>query len=132
MRIVREAIMNYIQDLADGYFSKPREGFPGELSAFDHDIAKMVERAQVYGHVEILRPSIEYLLAHPEIDLEHFGSADNWVWENDEVRALLVHIRKRLWPDAGPLAAGAPPGAELVPAPGREWNYSMPAVLPED
>lgn len=131
MKIIREAISNYIRAVTNGYFIRPRDGFPEDLSAFNGEIDEMAAGARHYGHYEILQPAIEYLLAHPEIDLEHLGSSENWVWENDEVRALLLHMREYLWPDAGPVPSGGPPGVELVPAGGRGWGPLMPAVLSE-
>lgn len=132
MKIIREAMEHHIREVTEGYFLHPRDGFPEDFSIFDEYIEEMVESARHYGHTDILKPGIEYLLGHPELDLQPYGSSENWVWNNDEVRALLFYVRDRLWPDAGPLPDGGPPGVELVPAPGPEWNYSMPAVLPED
>lgn len=132
MKIISEALEKHIRQVTCGYFLEPRIDFPEDLSAFDSYIDNMVESARYRGHLDILKPGIEYVLAHPELDLEGYGSPENWIWENDEVRALLVYIRNRLWPDAGPLPEGGPPGVELVPAPGLEWNLSMPAVIPDD
>lgn len=132
MRIVQRALEYHIREVTDGYFLEPRDGFPRDLSVFDEYIDEMVESARHYRHSDIMRPGIEYLLTHPELALQTYGSAENWVWSNDQVRALLLHMRDRLWPDAGPLPEGGPHGVELVSAPGLEWGLVDPAVLPEE
>ena len=132
MRIVLEALSYRIGQVTNGYFIRARPGFPESFSVFDPYIDQMAAAARERGHFEILKPGIEYLVTHPEVDLESYGSDENWVWSHDEVRALLIYIRNRLWPDAGPLPEGGPPGVELVPAPGLEWGLLDPAVRPDD
>ena len=132
MKIVERALVYHIRGIPDGYFLRERDDFGEDLSVFDQYIDEMVESARYRRHYEILKPGIEYLLSHPELDLRGYGSGENWYWTDDEIRALLIYIRTRLWPDAGPLPEGGPPGVELVPAPGLEWGLLDPAVLPED
>lgn len=106
MRTIREAPRMHIHRATDGYFLHPRDGFAKNFSGFDSDMDRMATGARERGHYEILKPGLEYLLAHPELDLESYWSSESWVWDDEEVRAVLIYLRDRLRPDAGPVPEG--------------------------
>lgn len=51
MRIIREAIWNYIRGVTNGYFIR-RRGFPEDLPAFNGEIDAMVASARHYRQMQ--------------------------------------------------------------------------------
>lgn len=50
------------------------------------------------GDREILLLGVDYLLSNPHIDTTIFQESE-YPWSDEEMRRVILEIRKRLWPD---------------------------------
>jgi len=92
-----------------------------DLTAYDGPIDAMGEAAAAENNEDILRLSIDALIALPEGRLSQFAG-DTYRWPNEEFVPLLTHAYERLWPDEPLSPPGAEPEIEFIPMTRQEWT----------
>ena len=92
----------------------------GDLTAYDSAIDRMRAAAAAGGDDDLLRLSIEALIAQPDGRLFRFAG-HSYRWPNDEFVPLLEHAYMRMWPDEERSPPGAEPEIEFVPMTPEEW-----------
>ena len=93
----------------------------GDMSAYDAAIDAMAAAARAADDDDLLRMSIDALIASPGGGrLAQFaGSA--YRWPNREFVPLLTHAFERLWPDMALSDAGDAADIEFLPMSSEEW-----------
>jgi hypothetical protein len=119
MKISDHLVMIYISFI-EAYLAT-HDLAPDRAEEWDPDIDNMGKAATMKGDMEILRLAIEHILEHPEINAEALFDTPYALGE-EAARAALARARQRLWPDAGPIPKGGPPGVALIHMPEDEWR----------
>jgi hypothetical protein len=91
-----------------------------DLTSYDGPIDEMGEAARADDNDDLLRLSIDALIAHPEGRLSQFAG-NTYRWPNEEFVPLLTHAYEQLWPDDPLSPPGAEPEIEFVPMTSAEW-----------
>ena len=116
--IIIEKYLSIITESRAALLENPAE----DLSAYDDAIDKMLVAARAEENDDLLRISIDALIAFPKGVLHEFAGSV-YRWPNKEFLALLTHAYQRLWPDM-PLSepeVGEVPTVEFVAMTSEEW-----------
>ena len=120
MIISDDMMRYYIGDITSGYFS--HHDVPADnVTEYAPFIENMRKLANLHGDLDYLRLGLEYLLAHPEIELLPFAHGDSYPYWEEQIREIIEYAWKMLWPNALPISPGGPSGVELVPMSLEEW-----------
>jgi hypothetical protein len=92
----------------------------GDLSAYDDAIDGMGAAAQAAGDGNLLRVSIDALVARPEGRLFQFAGSV-YRWPNDEFVPLLTRAYERLWPERELSFPGEEADIDFVAMSAEEW-----------
>jgi hypothetical protein len=125
MKMFDVMVERYVSSVLRGY-AEDHGVPPNDLSEYDRLIENVRYGATRHGHFDLLRLGIEHLLGRGV-------SLKDWLkpcpfGDEADLREGLAYMHKKLWPDAGPIPPGGPPGVELVPCPWEVWNVSMPGT----
>ena len=120
MRINRHVIERYLWVLTNGVAASATDPM-GELDAYDREIALMVSLARGAGEEELLRISIDSLLANPRGRIGQFNG-QVYGFREDQMEELLAYAFARAWPDAERSPPGEGIDLEFVPMSEEEWR----------
>jgi hypothetical protein len=129
MKISKELVTHYLTSLTNTYiarFDLP----PDPLDGYHDYVMRIGKDASDAGELDALKLALEHVLGNPDISSLRLAST-TYPFEEEEVRDILRYMRKTLWPDAGPISPGGPPGVELVDMPLWEWRKRRREGMPE-
>ena len=96
MKISKGMLDHYIEYITS-YYILDHDEIPDELDDCYSYVIRIKAQATKYQDLEPLRLGINYLLCHPEINLDNHGGA--YTWDDEEVREILHYIRSIVWPN---------------------------------
>jgi hypothetical protein len=118
MELSNDMIDHYLDYITVGWFNDH------EISA--DDLYEYAERLEIIKYdatrrndLQVLRLGIDYLLCHPEIDLEGHGGV--YGWDDEEVREIIRYIRRTIWPDLPPVNPDEVKDVKLVYTSRFDW-----------
>ncbi|NJO55293.1 MAG: hypothetical protein HC834_01880 [Rhodospirillales bacterium] len=120
MDISYNIIQYYLQTITVAYFGT-HDMPPDDLSGYDRYVEDLRIKAIRHRDLDALRLGFEYLLAHPEINLEEQYQGGRYPFDDAELREIIAYTRSKLWPDAGPIPPDGPPGVRLVQMSIDDW-----------
>ncbi len=91
-----------------------------DLSDYEPEINDMLRSAREAGDEDILRLSIDALLANPAGRITDFNGGV-YAYDEEDMVALLTHACAHAWPDAMRSLPGEEPQIEFVPMSDEEW-----------
>lgn len=125
MQISMSMLTKYLFNLF--WYTDMEGDVPDNFSVYDEDIERIRDLIKSYHDEEPWRLGVDYLLGNPWYSTEHL-IRNSFPYENDEIQRVLLYMRKKLWPDAGPVPLGGPPGVKLIATGLREWWDSRAAL----
>ena len=96
MKISRGMLDHYIGYITSWYITDNDE-IGDELTDYYDYVLEIKDKATKYQDLEPLRLGINYLLCHPEVNLDNHGG--DYTWDDEEVREILDYIRSIVWSD---------------------------------
>jgi hypothetical protein len=119
MRVNSHLIEKYLWILTMGRAASAEEPM-ADLSAFDPEIDEMAELARADGNEDLLRISIDALIARPEGRLRPFAG-QVYRFPDREFVQLLTYAYERIWPDMLLSLPGEEMAVEFEPMTDQEW-----------
>ena len=126
MKISRQILDHYIGYLTNFYiidYNTP----PEKLDDYYDFIMSLKKDVTNHQDLDTLRLGINYLLCHPEIDLEDHGGL--YPWDDEEVREILQYILFVIWPDNSKINCEEVENIKLIDMSKFDWWKSR-AVKP--
>lgn len=118
MKISRGILNHYIGYVTDFYISDNNIP-PDELTGYYDYVVDLKTDAIRHEDLESLRLGINYLLCHPEIDLDSHGGM--YPYDDEEVREILMYIRSIIWSDNSKVNCEEVKDVELVDINKFDW-----------
>lgn len=125
MRVSIEVIQRYVWSLTEGRAASSTEPM-ADLEAYDPEIDEIGARAAAAGESELLRLSLDALIAGPR-DRLHTFRGQVYSFPGRELTDLLAYAYVRLWPDREPSLPGTEMPVEFELMTDEEW-----AVAPDN
>jgi hypothetical protein len=119
MEISNGMLNHYLDYITIGWFDDD-ESVPAEnVSEYFNQVAVIKQDATRRNDLEPLRLGLDYLLCHPEIDLEAHGG--RYGWDDKEVRDIIRYIRRTIWPELPPVNPDEVKDVKLVYTSRFDW-----------
>lgn len=125
MRVSKDVIERYVWSLTMGRAASSPEPM-ADLEAYDAEIDEMGARAEAAGEGELLRLSLDALIAGPR-DRLHTFLGQVYSFPGNEITNLLAYAYVRLWPDREPSEPGTEMPVDFVRMGEEDW-----AVAPDN
>lgn len=119
MKVNYYVIQRYITMLTEGRMASDPDVI-GDWEMFEPEMEEMVTAARADDDEDLLRLSIDALVADPEGRVDEFVGQVHGFTEEDMVE-LLTHAFEHIWPDALMSLPGEGPVMEFVPMSDAEW-----------
>jgi hypothetical protein len=118
MDISKGMIDNYLEYVTFGWFDN--ESVPAtSLDEYHPRVVKLAQSAKRHNDLELLRLGLDYLLCHPEIDLD--GHGGYYSWDDGDVREIIHYIRRTVWPNLPSIDPMEVKDVKLVPMSLFDW-----------
>jgi hypothetical protein len=118
MEISKDLIDHYLEDITLCWFNDHE--VPAESLDEYYNLTSGIKQGAIRRNdLNILRLGLDYLLCHPEIDLEAHGS--RYGWDDEEVRDIIRYIRRTIWPDLPPVNPDEVKDVKLVYTSRFDW-----------
>jgi hypothetical protein len=118
MEISNGMLNHYLDYVTIGWFDD--HDIPADdLGEYHQRIVKLERSAKRRNDLNPLRLGLDYLLCHPEIDLEAHGG--RYGWDDEEVRDIIRYIRRTIWPDLPPVNPDEVKDVKLVYTSRFDW-----------
>jgi hypothetical protein len=118
MEISKDFIDHYLEDITLCWFNDHE--VPAESLDEYYNLTSGIKQGAIRRNdLNILRLGLDYLLCHPEIDLEAHGS--RYGWDDEEVRDIIRYIRRTIWPDLPPVNPDEVKDVKLVYTSRFDW-----------
>jgi hypothetical protein len=118
MEVGMGMLNHYLNNITLGWFDN--EGVPPDSVEEYLPLVQEIKRdATRRNDLEPLRLGLDYLLCHPEIDLE--GHGGYYGWDDEEVRDIIRYIRRTIWPDLPPVNPDEVKDVKLVYMSRFDW-----------
>ncbi len=119
MKISKAMLEGHIGSITNHWIIE--NGVPAENSEQYADyIGELKETLLYTDDMCAFQLGIDYLLTHPEVDIT-FLDGSEYVWEDDELRPLLIYIKEQLWSKSDLESENV----ELVNMSIHEWRNSQ-------
>lgn len=125
MKVSESVIERYVWRLTMGQAASALQPM-ADLDAYDDEIDEMGAAAVAAGELELLRLSLDALIAGPRERLRNVRG-QVYSYPGEELPRLLRHAYSRLWPEIEPSAPGTEVPVDLVRMSDEEW-----AVAPDN
>lgn len=119
MKINSHVIEKYIWLLTNGVAASAEDPM-AELDAYDREIEMMKKQAIEAGDEELLKMSIDSLLANPKGRIQRFNG-QVYGFREDQMEELLAYAYSHAWPDEDRSLPGEGIDLEFVPMSDEEW-----------
>jgi len=87
-------------------------------------VIEMKKAATARGDLDQLRLAFDHILGNPQIDASEYGKT-RYPFDDADVREIIAFARSVIWPDAGDVPPGGPPGIRLVRTRVSDWKASQ-------
>ena len=118
MKISKQILDHYIGYVTDWYVVMNDE-IGDELTDYYDSVLRIKDNVSKHQDLEPLKLGINYLLCHPEINLDNHGGS--YTWDDEEVREILHYIRSIIWPDDSKLDCAEVKDIQLVDMSKYDW-----------
>jgi hypothetical protein len=115
---------HYLSDITVGWFA--RHDLPAdEVDEYRPYVENIRQLALTQGDLDYLKVGLEYLLLHPEVDLEAYNGG-RYPFDADEMREIIEFVYRTLWPEES--LPEQPPEVKLIQMPLSHWWSGMPGT----
>ncbi len=124
MFISDSMIRFYLSDVVVSWFNR-HEIPPENIEDYCPYIFEMEKGAIKHGDHAFLRTAFEYILTHPDVDLEKYNGS-RYPYDDAEMREIIHLAWQTLWPSAQLPSSDITVDVQLVPMPLEDWWEKRP------
>lgn len=119
MKVNYYAVQKYLSWLTGGRAASNPDTID-EWETYEADMDAMIDEARKNGDEDLLRLSIDSLVASPEGRIDEFAG-QVYGYSDDDLVDLFTYAFEYIWPDHAMSAPGYGPDFEFVPMSDEEW-----------
>jgi hypothetical protein len=116
---ISKGMLDHYLGYVTGHWFNDHDTPPDNINEYRSAVADIELDAARRNDFDPLRLGLDYLLCHPEIDLEDHGSC--YPFLDEEVREIIRYIRRTIWPELPPVNPDEVKDVKLVYTSRFDW-----------